>query len=224
MDLLDNIIWNTLTGAHARFSIGTDVARRYYPGFSPIIGFADPVRPDFASLSPFCESGEHFYCDRWSGPAPEGWFIDAESTMFKMVWEGGAIGEDEALDAVRLGPEHAAQAASLAELTNPGPFGPRTLELGDYFGFFDGERLVAMAGERFHAGNPREISGVCTHPDYQGRGLARRLMFELIRRQTARGELPFLHVMRDNSRARAMYARMGFSEYRESVVRIVCRS
>ena len=80
-----------------------------------------------------------------------------------------------------------------------------------------------MAGERMHAGSLREISGVCTHPGFQGRGLARRLMMKLIRRQRLRGETPFLHVMSGNAGARALYERMGFRLYRESVVRVISR-
>src|SRR5262249_255229 len=117
--------------------------------------------------------------------------------------------------------EHATRALELAILTNPGPFGVRTIELGDYFGVFEGERLVAMAGERMFADVLREISGVCTHPDFQGKGLARQLMLKLIRREIQRGETPFLHVMRDNAAARGLYARMGFRDYKESVVRVV---
>jgi ribosomal protein S18 acetylase RimI-like enzyme len=219
--LLDHITWRTLSGPHARFSSGTDEARRYAKGFSPIVGFADPQRPDFDALAAYCEAGEHFYTDGWSGAAPAGWQIDVESTMFKMVWAAAPPSGDAAPDAVPLGPAHAAQALELAELTRPGPFGPRTIELGEYFGFFEGGRLVAMAGERMHAGAMREISGVCTRPEQQGRGLARRLMLELVRRQMARGETPFLHVMRDNANARRLYARMGFRDYKESVVRVV---
>jgi predicted GNAT family acetyltransferase len=78
-----------------------------------------------------------------------------------------------------------------------------------------------MAGERMFAGPLREISGVCTHPDFQRRGLARRLMLKLVRRQMQRGETPFLHVMTSNSNACRLYERMGFRTYRESVVRVV---
>ena len=67
LQLLDNIMWNALVGPHARFAIGTGNARRFAPGFSPIVGFADSQQPDFGALAPFCETGEHFYCDRWSG-------------------------------------------------------------------------------------------------------------------------------------------------------------
>lgn len=219
--LLDNIAWHTLAGPHAPYSTGSERARRYAPGFSPIVGFSDATAPDFAALAPFCANGEHFYCDGWSGAPPSGWRVDAESTMFKMVWEGGLPSEDAAPEAVRLVGTHAQQALDLALLTRPGPFGPRTIELGEYFGCFEGTRLVAMAGERMQAGTLREISGVCTHPDHQGRGLARRLMLKLVRRQLLRGELPFLHVMRENDGARRLYEKMGFRHYRESVVRVV---
>jgi GNAT superfamily N-acetyltransferase len=219
--LLDNVIWHALAGPQAEFSAGTDRVRRYAPGFSPIVGSVDPAAPDLAALAPFCSPGEHFYCGDWTGAAPAGWRIEEESTMFRMVWGGGPPPPDEAGEAAPLRPEHARQALALAELTKPGPFGPRTTELGDYFGVFDGPRLVAMAGERMRAGSLREISGVCTHPGHQGRGHARRLMARLVRRELARGETPFLHVMRDNTTARGFYERLGFRNHREIVVRVV---
>ncbi len=221
--LLDNIVWHTLSGPHSRYAVGTDAARRYARGFSPIVGFRDGRRPDFAELVPYCEPGEHFYCDGWTGPAPAGWCIDAESTMFKMVFERATPPADELPDAVPLRAEHASAALELAQLTRPGPFGPRTIELGDYFGCFDGGRLVAMAGERMFAGRLREVSGVCTHPDFQGRGLARRLVAKLLGRQVARDQIPFLHVMSDNAAAHRLYLGMGFRDYRETVVRVVSR-
>jgi GNAT superfamily N-acetyltransferase len=221
--LLDNIVWHALSGPQKKFSVGTDDIRRFAPGFSPIIGFAQADSPNFNALVPFCESAEHFYCGEWSGPAPDGWQIEEESTMFRMVWNGSMPTADDANDAIQLGPQHAAQAFELATLTRPGPFGLRTIELGDYFGFYEGDRLLAMGGERFYAGSYREISGVCTHPDFQGRGFARRLMNKLIRRQMQRNETPFLHVMRDNTLAHNLYQRMGFRDYRETVVRVISR-
>ena len=219
--LLDRIFWHTLTGPHARFAAGAGGARRYARGFSPILAFADVRQPDFVALAPYCEEGEHFYCEGWSGVAPGGWRIDAESTMYRMVWNAAPPAADGAPAAIALGLAHAHQAVQLAALCRPGPFGPRTIELGDYFGYFDGEQLVAMAGERMHVAGLREISGVCVHPDFQGRGLARQLMTKLVHRQMARGETPFLHVMRANEAAHLLYLRMGFVDYLESVVRVV---
>jgi ribosomal protein S18 acetylase RimI-like enzyme len=220
-ELLDNIMWHALTGPHAPYSSGSTEGRRYAAGFSPLLGFVNLTSPNFGALAGHCHPGEQFYCAGWSGAAPAGWRVDAESTMFKMVWEAAMPDQDQARDAVRLGPENVRQALDLAKLTQPGPFGPRTIELGEYFGYFDDKELIAMAGERMHAGTLREISGVCTHPRFRGQGLARQLMLKLVRRQIQRGEIPFLHVMRENSGARQLYEQMGFRNYLESVVRVV---
>ncbi|MGH8806548.1 MAG: GNAT family N-acetyltransferase [Noviherbaspirillum sp.] len=221
--ILDNIVWHTLSGPHARYTTGTDEARRYAPGFPPMIGFSDIDNPNFHALAPYVQPGEHLYCDGWAGVAPAGWRIESESIMLKMIWESSMRAADEVPEAVLLGPQHAAAALELATMTRPGPFSLRTIELGEYFGVFDGPRLVAMAGGRMCAGGFSEISGVCTHPDFQGRGLARHLVVQLIRRQMQRSESPFLRVMRDNHGAHGLYQRMGFRDYRESVARVVSR-
>jgi ribosomal protein S18 acetylase RimI-like enzyme len=217
-------MWNCLTGPHAKFAAGAGDVRRYAPGFSPIVGCRDPQRPDFTALSNYCERGESFYIDRWSGAAPGGWQIEKEATMLKMVWDAAMPAEDMAPDAVLLRPEHAVQAVELARLTNPGPFGIRTPELGEYFGYFDRGRLIAMAGERLCIGDLHEVSGICTHPDFQGRGLAKKLTLKLVHRQLQRGKTPFLHVMSHNTPARALYEKLGFRIYLETVVRVVSRS
>jgi GNAT superfamily N-acetyltransferase len=220
--LLDNIFWHCLAGPHAKYAMGTDDTRRYAQGFSPIVGFANPERPNLDALAPHCAPAEQLYCDGWSGAAPNGWRVDAEASMYKMAWQSSMPPEEE-IEAIPLGPAHVAQAVELATLTRPGPFGPRTIEMGEYFGCFKGDRLIAMAGERTRAGALHEISGVCTHPDFQGRGLARRLMIKLIRRQLKRDEISFLHVMCSNEGAHRLYLKMGFTDYRKSVVRIISR-
>ena len=219
--LLDHIFWHALNGPHRQYSNGTAQIRRYTQGFSPIIAFADPSRPDFAALAPWCAAGEQFYCDGWNGAAPPGWRITVESTMFRMLWDGPLPASDPAPDARPLGAQHAAAALELATLCKPGPFGIRTIELGDYYGYFDGERLMAMAGERLRAPGLCEISGVCTHPDYQGRGLAKKLITRLLLQHRQRGDRSFLHVMRANQSAHQLYLNMGFKDYLESTVRVV---
>ena len=221
MGILDDIFWLALSGRQARFATGEGPARRYAPGFSPILGFEDRENPDFAALAPYASVGERFYVDTWSGPAPDGWDIVVDKKMKRMVWTGDLPGDDATLEVRPLDASHAQQAVDLAVLTNPGPFGLRTIELGEYFGVFEGDRLVAMAGERLHAGPYREVSGVCTHPDHQGLGLARRLSLKIVRLQMQRGQLPFLHVISSNTTAHALYEKLGFRDYKETVVRVV---
>jgi len=221
--LLDNIIWHSLAGAQAKFSSGTATARRYARGFSAIIGFADPENPDFDALAQFCDPDEHFYVGAWTGRVPAGWHLHADTVGHQMVWDRGIPDADPELAAVPLDASHVPQMLELVKIRPPGPFAVRTRELGDYFGVFEDGRLVAMAGERMKAGPLREVSGVCTHPEFEGRGLARRLIAKLVRRQMERGQFPFLHVMRDNVHAREIYTRMGFRLHQEVALRVVSR-
>ena len=152
---------------------------------------------------------------------PSDWQVHSESIVVKMVWDGTAPTDDPIPEAIPLTQEHAAAALALTQATRPGPFGLRTVELGEYFGCFEEGKLVAMAGERMWSGRFHEVSGVCTDPGHQGRGLARRLSLKIVRRQLARGEMPFLHVMQANTVARQLYERLGFKVYRESVLRVI---
>jgi ribosomal protein S18 acetylase RimI-like enzyme len=221
--LLDNIFWHALNGPQAQWAAGGGGVRRYATGFSPIVAFEDASNADFEALAACTAEGESLYVAGWSGAVPPGWRLDADATMLQMVWDAPAP-EVGPLPGLRpLGAADVAEALALTALTHPGPFGPRTIELGEYLGCFDGERLIAMAGERSQAGRWHEVSGVCTHPDAQGRGLAAGLMNRLIRRQLAEGEVPFLHVMRSNANAVRLYRRMGFRERIETPVRVVTR-
>src|SRR5436853_2757431 len=100
--LLDNVAWHALTGPQARFATGSGNARRYARGFSPIVGFAHADRPEFEALAPFCDAEEHFYCEGGRGVTPEGWRLDTESTMFKMVWDAPMPEDDPIPEAVPL--------------------------------------------------------------------------------------------------------------------------
>ena len=73
-----------------------------------------------------------------------------------------------------------------------------------------------MAGQRLHAGPYAEISAVCTHPDYLGRGYATRLLHSQVQRMRAAGNTPFLHVRTDNATAVKVYEALGF-EVREEL-------
>jgi predicted GNAT family acetyltransferase len=99
---------------------------------------------------------------------------------------------------------------ALVEMTEPGPFRRRTIELGDYFGIFADGRLVAMAGERLQTPEYTEVSAVCTHPDVRGRGLASALTHHVATGILHRGQTPILHVAQTNVGAQRVYERLGF--------------
>ena len=113
-------------------------------------------------------------------------------------------------DIIRLGDADAPEMLALAKLTEPGPFLARTHTMGRFIGIRIGGRLAAIAGERFRFPGYTEVSGVCTHPDFRGRGLARRLSAAIAAGIEARGERPFLHAWRTNQAAIALYESLGF--------------
>lgn len=94
--------------------------------------------------------------------------------------------------------------------TKPGPFGPRTIELGTYLGFREEGALVAMAGERLSAPGWTELSAICTDPRMRGRGFASRLIGAMVANVQDRGDRPIMHVRSDNVDAIAVYERLGF--------------
>jgi ribosomal protein S18 acetylase RimI-like enzyme len=224
MENLGNIIWRALSGSHRRLSVGTERTRRYARDFPALFAFHDPASPDFESFDSHCEAGDHLYCTEWAGTAPDGWKVQADLGVVGMLWRGDRPVLDHSISVVALEEAHVEEMRALARLTRPGPFAQKPIGLGDWLGVFDAGRLVAMAGERLHAGNLHEVSGICTHPDAQGRGLARALTLAMVRRQLDRGETPFLHVMPDNARARTLYERIGFEVEREVVLRVVTRT
>jgi len=114
------------------------------------------------------------------------------------------------VDLVPLGAADAPEMLALATLTEPGPFGPRTHELGGFLGVKLDGRLVAMAGERMKPEGFTEVSGVCTHPDHRGHGYAAMLSTAVAERVLARGETPFLHAYASNTAAIGLYERLGF--------------
>jgi predicted GNAT family acetyltransferase len=117
---------------------------------------------------------------------------------------------DDGTDLLPLGDADAAEMLALATLTEPGPFLPRTHTMGRFIGLRVDGRLAAMAGERMQFPGHTEISGVCTHPDFRGRGFARRLSSAVAAAIQARGEQPFLHAWATNSAAIALYESLGF--------------
>jgi ribosomal protein S18 acetylase RimI-like enzyme len=215
-DALNNPIWQALTTHQATLAIGDDLARIYQPEVARFGGIAAPTPEAFNSLAKVVAPGGTVALLSAQPITQTGWSPIRHLPLVQMVYEGPALEAVENADPLTpLLPSQVPAMLALVELTHPGPYFARTIEMGHYLGIWQGERLAAMAGERFHLPGFCEISAVCTHPDFQRRGYAKQLMLQLIHDLQQRGEVPFLHVVRENTGAQTLYKALGFTQRAE---------
>jgi predicted GNAT family acetyltransferase len=214
MHALDNVIWQALSTRQTQFAETVDHARRFPREVTALAGFEETSSQGYASLARLVGPGgtAALFLDKVYAPRA-GWELVAEAPLLEMVCENGNAPKAETkseLEIRLLTPQDSPEMVELATLTKPGPFGSRTHELGTYLGVRCEGKLVAMAGERLKVPGYTEASAVCTHPAHTGKGYAHALMSEIMQRIRDRGETPFLHVRRDNTRAVELYERLGF--------------
>jgi ribosomal protein S18 acetylase RimI-like enzyme len=216
---LDNPAWAALTGPHAGFAERVGRAARYRTDVSPFTALADPADPrcwaDLAALvGPATVTPVSAVV-----AAPAGWEVVDSVPGVQLV--DTALRAEPAPEAVRLGPGDVPEMLDLVARTRPGPFLPRTVELGAYLGIRRGGRLVAMAGERLRPPGWTEISAVCTDPAHRGQGLATRLVRAVARGIRERGDNPFLHTSAANTDAIRLYESIGFTLRRRTAFLLV---
>jgi ribosomal protein S18 acetylase RimI-like enzyme len=209
--VLDNPARASLLGPHAHLAIHEGSVVRYPPDVAPFIGMPDDPGPAaWADLSALVGPGGLASVSGLApdAPTPDGWEVVRDGTGVQLVDDGVQGRVDDG--AVVLGPDDVPEMLDLVARTRPGPFAPRTVELGTYLGLRHGGALVAMAGERLHPPGWTEISAVCTDPTWRGRGCATRLVRTLVAGIHARGETPLLHAIATNTPAIRLYESLGF--------------
>lgn len=209
--LLNNPVWHALTHQQAAFALGDEQARCYPRDIGPFGALAANDADSFAHLAALIPSGETVALIGGHPPLGETWELLRQIPLIQMVYDGPTLDAVGAQDAITsLSHADVPAMLQLVELTHPGPFLPRTIELGRYLAVWQDGQLAAMAGERIHLPGYREISAVCTHPAFQRRGYARQLIVQLIHEIQSEGDVPFLHVFNENTGAIALYERLGF--------------
>lgn len=205
---LDNPIWHSLLSRHQQFAIARGGASRYPADVAPFAAVASADEQADEDLRRIVAPGESVYLLGVAPPLVHGWEVQ-QLYIAQMICRTAVE--------VRPGPQFRALTAAdrdamlaLTGLVFPGYFRARTVEMGAYIGIYCGETLAAMAGERMCPDGYQEISAVCTHPDFTSRGFAAHLVAELCNNCLRAGRIPFLHVNRDNERAKALYRRLGF--------------
>jgi ribosomal protein S18 acetylase RimI-like enzyme len=207
--VLDNAAWAALIGPHRHLAEIVGSAARYQTAVSPFVAIADPDDPRaWADLAALVGPGNSFALAGMP-TLPEGWATGQSGQGVQLVATALRGRVDQ--EAIRLGPADVPEMLDLVDRTKPGPFLPRTIELGAYYGIRRDGKLIALAGERLRPPGWTEISAVCTDEEHRGQGLATRLVRHVAAGIQDRGDTPFLHAAAVNTGAIALYESIGFT-------------
>lgn len=215
-DLLDNPVWNSLQTVHQDMREGTSSAARYPGDVLPFMAVRDREGDFIQEISPYFDKSEQVFLVGDQPLLPENWSRFSNLECLQMVWSSLKNGEPKGnnADITELLASDRAEMFDFINAIQPGYFKINTPALGHYYGIRVNGKLAAMAGERLKMTGFTEISAVCTHPDFTGRGFARELLLHLYDKITQAGATPFLHVAATNERAISLYKYLGFEERR----------
>jgi ribosomal protein S18 acetylase RimI-like enzyme len=213
--LLDNPIWNSLATNHAPLAVGSHVgqglARCYPPAVGPLSAFQEPTQAAYADLAAIVPEGDVAVLFLEDLPnIPAGWQLLRGGTLVQMVCTSIPEQPFPEDTIVVMEADDIPEMVALAELTQPGPFRRDTLKLGGFLGIRVDGHLAAMAGQRLSPNGFGEVSAVCTHPSFRGRGYAKALVAAVTRSVHADGRTPFLTSLEANTGAVRIYQQVGF--------------
>ena len=206
---LDNPFWSSLQTRHRDIALRHGEAARYPADYAPFLGVADAGVDVAESVAPLVAPGESVYLLGIAPVVPDGWRLEAFRPLAQMVCTA-PLEVVDGPEIIALSDAHRADVLALTALVYPHYFRQRTMDMGRYFGIYQEGRLAAIIGERLGTGEYTEMSAICTHPDFNGRGYARRLTAMLTNDTLQLGRTPFLHVSHENTRAKQLYEQVGF--------------
>lgn len=224
MHPLDRPAWASLTTHHASLAEGNELALRFARDVNLFASTLDDSPAAVAALAALVKPQESVFVMQVPRIViPPGLDEVKAAKGVQMVLTRSTSLETSREDILTLTDEDAPEMLELAVLTEPGPFLARTHTMGTFRGIRIGGRLAAMAGERMRFPGFTEVSGVCTHPEYRGRGLARCLSAAVVAGIEARGDRAFLHAWKTNHSAISLYEGLGFTLRAEVNVAVLKR-
>ena len=205
---LDNPVWNSLSETHREFALDYANTKFYNPDYCPFGGFINPESTLEAS-NQYSVATDNFFIVGEKPEISNSLKIVKELICLQMiVYNKIELSITEYI--VKLTEEHNDKLVHLVNLVQPGYFKNKTASLGNYYGIFKEDQLVAITGERMKMNDFTEVSAIITHPDHIGKGYAKQLIAHCVNNIFSENKISYLHVVESNIGAIGLYEKLGF--------------
>jgi N-acetylglutamate synthase-like GNAT family acetyltransferase len=211
---LDNPVWHSLNEAHSEFSVEYDDIRFYQPAYCPFGGFVAPNTTS-TGINRYSLLTNSFFV---VGDRPV--FTNKVQLKKELVCNQMLLKEefDFVVSEFITELKTISQKNDLLKLVNlvqPGYFKSKTSDLGNYYGIYKENQLIAVTGERMKMDKFTEVSAVVTHPEHTRKGYAKQLIKYTTDSIFKENKIPYLHVAASNIGAIKLYEKLGFTTRRK---------
>ena len=206
---LNNPVWYSLSETHEAVAINYEGIKFYQPDYCPFGGF-DKSAAISAYLDEYAAMLDDFYIIGEKPEISDQLQIQKEVVCLQMIIDKPiAIEKSDGIN--ELGKDYAEAVFELVNMVQPGYIKRKTILLGNYYGIFKNDELVAVTGERMKMNNYTEVSAVCTLPGHTGKGYASQLLAHTVDKIFSENKTPYLHVAETNTGASKLYEKLGFT-------------
>ncbi len=210
---LDNPVWSSLSETHQSYAVDYGNLKCYHPDYCPFGGFVKNNKMAKA-VDEYSALVDRFFIVGEKPVISNLLQINKEVICLQMIiYNPIDIPINDPI--VKLTDEHIDVLYELVNLVQPGYFKKKTALLGNYYGIFKNDELVAVTGERLQMMDYIEVSAVVTHPDHTGKGYAKQLVTHTVNEIFKQNKTPYLHVIETNIGAIQLYDKLGFTIRRQ---------
>ena len=209
VEKLDNPTWYSLNETHKDFAMDYNGVKFYQPDYCPFGGFIDSNKTA-EGINAYSLLINNFYV---VGNKPS--FNNKVRLNNELVCNQMLLDKQIDIEVCERIIElqttnHKADLLHLINLVQPGYFKSKTLDLGNYYGIYKDDQLIAVTGERMKMDGYIEVSAVVTHPEHTGKGYAKQLITHTCNKIFGEDKIPYLHVAYTNVKAIELYKKLGF--------------
>jgi len=210
---LDNPVWYSLAETHKKLAVFYNDAHFYHSDYSAFGAFNE-VSDNGEGFVAYAKLVPSFFIFGEKPSIPDSLKLKAELLCLQMIVRHKIV-IPYTEEIVKLEESHREALLGLVKTVYPEYFKSKTADLGNYYGIFKENQLVAITGERMQMDAFTEVSAVITHPEHTGKGYAKQLVAHTANAIFEQKKTPFLHVAKANISAVKLYQKLGFETRRE---------